>query len=444
MKLPAYPEYKHSEVDWLGDVPQHWQVRRSDGLVTTERRQVTPEAFADREVFHYSIPVIQETGTGVIEDGAFIASAKQLVTEPVLLVSKLNPRKATICLANPTQTLTVCSTEFVALRAQRCEIRFLQYLALSEFFRQRLDSVVQSVTRSHQRANPEQIYRFWAAWPEIAEQQSIADFLDAETAKLDTLMAKKLELIEKLNEKRSTLISRTVTRGLPPEPARAAGLNPNPKLKPSGIDWLGEIPEHWEVKQLKWTIMFQRGHDLPTDDRQEGSVPLVTSSGVSATHAVAAAKGPGIVTGRYGTIGVFYLVEEDYWPLNTTLYSVDLRGNEPRFLCYMLRHIAPLFLLNAVKSAVPGVDRNDIHPIKTAVPFHVEQRAIADYLDRETNKIDRMVEKIEAAIERLQEYRTALITAAVTGKIDVRNVRHSGDNRNPGLSDEPGHRPSPV
>lgn len=88
----------------------------------------------------------------------------------------------------------------------------------------------------------------------------------------------------------------------------------------------------------------------------------------------------------------------------------------------MLTHLAPLFLLNAVKSAVPGVDRNDIHPTKASVPPLPEQLVIADYLDRETSKIDRMVEKVAAAIERLQEYRTALITAAVTGKIDVRKL----------------------
>jgi type I restriction enzyme S subunit len=86
----------------------------------------------------------------------------------------------------------------------------------------------------------------------------------------------------------------------------------------------------------------------------------------------------------------------------------------------MLTHLSPLFLLNAVKSAVPGVDRNDIHPTKAAVPPVSEQRAIADYLDDETAKIDKMMEKVEAAIEKLQEYRIALITAAVTGKIDVR------------------------
>ena len=113
---------------------------------------------------------------------------------------------------------------------------------------------------------------------------------------------------------------------------------------------------------------------------------------------------------------------EDYWPLNTTLYSIDLHGNEPRFLQAMLRHLSPLFLLHAVKSAVPGVDRNDIHPITVVVPPFVEQEAIADFLDRETAKIDTSVAKIETIIKRLQEYRMVLITAAVTGKIDVRKA----------------------
>jgi type I restriction enzyme S subunit len=255
-----------------------------------------------------------------------------------------------------------------------------------------------------------------------AEQQAIAAFLDRETGRVDRLVAKKRELIERLQEKRTALISCTVTRGLPPAAARAAGFPENPPLKPSGLDWLGDIPKHWEVKQLKWAVMFQRGHDLPTDEREEGEVPLVTSAGVSATHSRAAAKGPGIVTGRYGTIGEFYFVDCDYWPLNTTLYSINLRGNDPRFLVYLLRHLSPLFLLNAVKSAVPGVDRNDIHPTMTVVPPLPEQAAIAAYLDLETAKLDALVGKVEEAVERLQEYRTALITAAVTGKIDVRNT----------------------
>jgi type I restriction enzyme S subunit len=131
-------------------------------------------------------------------------------------------------------------------------------------------------------------------------------------------------------------------------------------------------------------------------------------------HNLAKAKGPGIVTGRYGTIGVFYLIDTDYWPLNTSLYSIDLHGNVPHYLCYMLHSLADLFLLNSAKSAVPGVDRNDLHAITVAVPPVQEQNEIAAILDRETAKIDALVAKEQRLIELLQEQRAALISHAVT------------------------------
>ncbi len=161
--------------------------------------------------------------------------------------------------------------------------------------------------------------------PSVNEQRAIADFLDQKTTKIDVLTERKRTLIERLKEKRAALISRTVTRGLPPEAARAAGLDPHPRLKPTGVDWLGDVPAHWEITPLKWAVMLQRGHDLPAEEREDGPFPLVSSSGVSAHLSRSAVKGPGIITGRYGTIGQFHLVEEDYWPLNTTLYSVNLR-----------------------------------------------------------------------------------------------------------------------
>ena len=248
--------------------------------------------------------------------------------------------------------------------------------------------------------------------PPVPEQRAIAAFLDRETARIDALVAKKERLIELLQEKRTALISHAVTKGL----------DPDVPMKDSGVEWLGEIPANWEVKQLRWAITFQRGHDLPSDDREEGDVPLVSSSGISSMNSKAIAKAPGIVTGRYGTIGQFYLINQPYWPLNTTLYSIDLHGNEPRFLLYMLIHLSPLFFLHSNKSAVPGVDRNDVHADHTAVPHLSEQKAIAAFLDRETAKINALVVKVLEAIDRLKELRTALISVAVTGKIDVRKV----------------------
>ena len=261
-----------------------------------------------------------------------------------------------------------------------------------------------------------------AGFPPPAEQEVIAAFLDRETERIDALVEKKQRLIERLREYRAALITRTVTRGLPPEAARAAGLDLSPPLKPSGVEWLGDVPEHWEVKQLRRAVILQRGHDLPNDERETGDIPVVSSAGVSDSHSVAAGNGPAIVTGRYGSIGEFHLVDGPFWPLNTTLYSINLCGNEVRFLRYLLMNLKHLFIVNAVKSAVPGVDRNDLHPVATVLPPPTEQTAIADYLDSRLTRICNTSTKAEALIARLQEYRTALITAAVTGKIDVRDA----------------------
>jgi len=114
------------------------------------------------------------------------------------------------------------------------------------------------------------------------------------------------------------------------------------------------------------------------------------------------------------------LIEEDYWPLNTTLYSIDLRRNKPRYLWFMLQSVADLFVMDSLKSAVPGVDRNDIHQIKVVVPPSNEQDNIVNYLDTQTTIFDNITSEAASAINRLTEYRTALISAAVTGKIDVR------------------------
>lgn len=184
---------------------------------------------------------------------------------------------------------------------------------------------------------------------------------------------------------------------------------PYSKYKSGGCGWFPSIPTHWQTLPLKWAITFQRGHDLPAEVREDGEVPVVSSAGISDKHSKSSASAPGIVTGRYGSIGEFYLLERDYWPLNTTLFSVDLHGNHAQYLRYMLQHLSPLFVMNAIKSAVPGVDRNDIHPIRTALPPLPEQCVIADFLDRETTRIDALMESYQQMIELRHEEVTSLV-----------------------------------
>jgi type I restriction enzyme, S subunit len=244
--------------------------------------------------------------------------------------------------------------------------------------------------------------------PPPDEQHRTVRVLDRETAKIDDLIGKKQRLLELLEEKRAAIITRAVTKGL----ARSVS------MKDSAVAWLAFIPQHWGIKTLNRFCYLQRGHDLPESHREDGLVPIISSSGATAYHSRPAARGPGIVTGRYGTIGKVFLVEGDYWPLNTTLYSINLYGNDPAYVKYMLEQL-PLDS-DCEKSAVPGVNRNYLHKLNVACPPIPEQITIARWCTEEEQKIKRAQTTIDHAISLLREYRSALITAAVTGQLEMR------------------------
>lgn len=159
----------------------------------------------------------------------------------------------------------------------------------------------------------------------------------------------------------------------------------------------------WRECALGDVIELKRGYDLPQNQRRAGFVPLVSSSGVTDHHAEAMAKGPGVVTGRYGTLGQVFYIEEDFWPLNTTLYVRDFKGNDPRFISYFLRGLD--FMAYSDKAAVPGLNRNHLHQARVTVPSDpAEQRAIAHILGTLDDKIElnrRMNETLEAMARAL-------------------------------------------
>jgi len=134
----------------------------------------------------------------------------------------------------------------------------------------------------------------------------------------------------------------------------------------------------WRSCRLGDVLTLKRGHDLPEHSRQDGDVPVVSSSGITGRHKEAKAAAPGVVTGRYGTIGEVFYLEEDYWPLNTALYVIDFKGNDPRFSAYFLRNVLKGY--QSEKAAVPGVDRNVLHEIKVSAPSHALQLRIVDIL----------------------------------------------------------------
>lgn len=250
--------------------------------------------------------------------------------------------------------------------------------------------------------------------PPIGTQRAIADFLDRKTAAIDALIQKKEKLIELLDEKRAALINKAVTKGL----------DPNVPMKDSGIPWIGEIPAHWRMMQLRRQITLQRGVDITKEEQRHGSVPVVSSGGIASHHDTAFMQGPGVLVGRKGSVGNVHWVDEDYWPHDTTLYVSWFGENHRRFVFYKL--ISMRLEHYDTGSSNPTLNRNVVHPVTLSWPLPEEQLEIAGELDRKLQLIAKVVERTKDSIRRLSEYRVSLITAGVTGQIASKRGR-TGD-----------------
>ncbi len=156
----------------------------------------------------------------------------------------------------------------------------------------------------------------------------------------------------------------------------------------------------WKESKLGDVLNLKRGYDLPNQDRHLGTVPILSSSGIMDFHSEAKVEGPGVVTGRYGTIGQVFYTTKDYWPLNTTLYVQDFKGNHPKFIYYFLKGFD--FAKYSDKSAVPGINRNDLHTEDVSLPNLPEQKAIAEVLSSLDDKID-LLHRQNKTLESLAE-----------------------------------------
>jgi type I restriction enzyme S subunit len=443
-----YPAYKDSGVEWIGEVPEHWQVKRLEHVCTTHRRSVTPQELAPLEVFHFSIPVVQATGSGAIEAGESVDSNKLLITTPQVLISKLNPRKGTVVIADADPNrLTVASTEFVPLlpKPGLAILEFIASLVSSSHLRELFESRVESVTKSHQRVLPEHITKAISAIPPFDEQVKITAAIDRETARIDALIAKKTRFIELLQEKRQALITHAVTKGL----------DPDVKLKDSGVEWIGEVPEHWLVVQLgklaKDRCDGPFGSGLKSEHYVDDGVRVVrlqnigwgafkddNAAFISREHwQTVLGRGHSVVSGDLLVAGL----GDEGNPLGRACVAPDDLGDAlVKADCYRFRlnqqkALSPFVALSLSATAraecgfmATGATRDRLNlglassRIVALPPSIEEQRAIVENVQTRAARIDLLAEKNQRSIDLLKERRSAFITAAVTGQIDLREA----------------------
>lgn len=424
MSLPRYPEYKDSGVAWLGEVPGHWEVKRLKRnlqLLTekTERRE-HPVALENIESW----------------SGRFVETATEFQGEGVafepgdILFGKLRPYLAKAYLA---ETAGEAVGDFHVMRpSDGIDGRFAQYQILNRDFITIVDG--STFGAKMPRASWDFLCNMELATPPKSEQQTIAAFLDRETGKIDSLIAEQQRLVELLAEKRQAVISHAVTKGL----------NPNAPMKNSGIEWLGEVPEHWDVCAIK--RMAQRITDgahispeteggiydfVSTKDISDAGIDFegcLKTSPPSYEYLVRTGCQPSrgdVLFSKDGTIGRTVVIKQQrefvvassliiIRPDSTVLNSV--------FLHYLCQSFVVMQQVEGfVKGAgLPRLSIQNLLKVFGVFPQLDEQRTIVSFLDTETAKFDTLTAEANRAISLLQERRSALISAAVTGKIDVR------------------------
>lgn len=414
-RYPTYPVYKDSGVEWLGEVPEHWEVKR----VKYISRFIYGDSLAENNRESGDVPVYGSNGQVGTHNTANTKG-------PCLVIGRKGSfGKITYsdapCFAIDTTFLIDASTT-------KANIRWLYYalscLKLDDLSR---DSAVPGLNR-------EIAHNQFLQSLALAEQLTIATFLDRETTKIDTLIAKKQRLIELLQEKRTALINQAVTRGR----------DPDAMMKDSGVAWLGDVPEQWEVKRLK-DIAYIDLEKLPENTIPDYDLLYVDISNVDSSgninnlqeyifeEAPSRARkkvksGDTILsTVRTYLKAIAFIDKPPENLVVSTGFAVlhPKHGISPKYLWKLVQSQG---FVDAVVANSEGVSYPAITPSKLAcLPVWVssidEQCTIADFLDRETAKIDNLISKVQAAIQSLQEYRTALISAAVTGKIDVTNKK---------------------
>ena len=415
----AYPQYRESGVEWLGEVPAHWDVRRLKWSIDN----VVSGVWGDKPDGGNETPCIrvadfdrQRLRVRFTDPTMRSISPSQLLGRELsaghLLLEKSGGGEKQLvgCVVLYDHDESAVCSNFIARMslASGMYADFWNFLHAA-LYAGNLNYTAIKQTTGIQNLDTSAYFDLKVAFPPQSEQRAIAAFLDCETERIDGLVAKNRLLIERLAEYRTALITRAVTRGL----------DPSAKLKPSGVEWLGDVPAHWGVRRLHRVCRFAYGDTLIAEHRYEGDVAVFGSNGALDWHDQANTTEPVIVIGRKGSFGQVKFSREAVFAIDTT-YFVD-----KRFTCSNLRWLYYVLLCADLRdvsmdSAVPGLSREHAYGKYLPLPPAREQCAIADYLDRETERIDALTSKAEAAIERLQEYRAALITAAVTGKIDVR------------------------
>ena len=399
-------QMKDSGIEWIGKIPEDWAIERMKSLFTERNERdckgrtllsvsqfwgIRPKSETDIADSHIaeSYDDYKEVYQGdfvmnimLAWNGSYAVSEYDGMVSPAYCVFKF--RKG-------------------------CCKKYFHYLLRTNGYSTAFKTMSRGVIDSRLRLYPEQFYTFPIIIPSIDEQQRIADYLDKKCGEIDSLIALQEQMIEKLKAYKQSVITEAVTKGL----------DPNAKLVPSGIDWIGEIPEGWKVCRIKDLVIMKSGSNLTSEQiANEGSYPVYGGNGLRGYYEAYSNEGDYVLVGRQGALcGNINYAFGRFW------------ATDHAVVCYPRRNFSLIWFGETLRSmnlgqyslsaAQPGLSVDRIREKKMPLPPLSEQQTIASYLDEKCADIDRLIALKQQKIESLKDYKKSVIYEAVTGKTEI-------------------------
>lgn len=419
--MKKYDSYKDSGIEWIGKIPSHWEIKRlkNIGKLYSGLSGKSGSDFEKTPTENYK-PFINFTNIannkyvvndnfGYVKIDEHENQNKVKKNDLFFLMSSENQEdvgKSALLLEDYDELYLNSFCKGFRLN-NNLDARFINYLLTSSALSQLISLEGRGFTRINLRM--EGVENLPMILPKSTEEQiTISNYLDQKTTQIDDLIAKKERLVKLLEEERTAIINQAVTKGL----------DPTVPMKDSGIEWLGMIPAHWEVKKLKYCIQIQSGKGISSENlNPQGEYAVWGGNGIMGYTDDFSSDGNDLIIGRVGALcGNVHLVEGRKWISDNALFAKTTENQN--FMELFLKFLDLNRLAN--KNAQPLITGTMVKEQFISLPKYDEQEQIATYIDNQHKRIDNLLNKTQQEIELLKEFKTALISEVVTGKVDVR------------------------
>lgn len=408
-------KYKETNIDWIGNIPSHWDYKKMKYLASIITGNTPPRSDED----NYRDGTYPWVKPDNLNKDYTISNTKEKLSEKGIELARIVPVNSALVCSIGTVGKVAINKEPVATNQQINSIIFdrenwlNQYgtyavIAAESEFKKYSNKVVVSILNKTSQEN------IFMPLPKIYEQKIIGTFLDQKISEIDALIADKEKLITLLEEKRQATITEAVTKGL----------DSNVKMKSSGVEWIGEIPEHWAVMKIKYAMSIMNGREITREVNDVEDIKkykVYGSGGFFKWTDDYLYNGKSVLFGRKGTIGKPLYIDEPFWTVDTMYYSIVKKNRADTRYLYFVLSIFPWKIITT-QTALPSIVSTDLGNEKWCFPDIKEQKSITNYLNSINEEINDNVKLIEKQIRLLKEYRQSLIYEAVTGKIDVQEM----------------------